>query len=126
MAALVSVAISNEPGALAKVASAFASGGINIDGLSVLGRGNMGEAHFLVKDGPKAVEVLATEGFMGKTQEVFLVDLSNHPGALADACARLASAGVNIQHLFGTAKGPSGSVALLVDDVRTARKVLNQ
>jgi hypothetical protein len=61
---------------------------------------------------------------MAKTKQ-FTISLENRPGALADVTRTLGSAKVNILALLGTAQGTSGTVELVVEDARRARKALD-
>ncbi len=61
---------------------------------------------------------------MAKTKQ-FTISLENRPGALAEVARTLGSAKVNILALLGTAQGASGSVELVVEDARRARKALD-
>ena len=61
---------------------------------------------------------------MAKTKQ-FTVSLENRPGALAEVARTLGSAKVNILALLGTAQGTGGSVELVVEDARRARKALD-
>ena len=55
----------------------------------------------------------------------FTIPLENRPGALAEVVRTLGSAKVNILSLLGTAQGTSGSVELVVEEARRARKALD-
>jgi hypothetical protein len=61
---------------------------------------------------------------MAKTKQ-FTISLENRPGALAEVARTLGSAKVNILALLGTAQGTGGSVELVVEDARRARKALD-
>jgi hypothetical protein len=61
---------------------------------------------------------------MAKTRQ-FTISLENRPGALADVTRTLGSAKVNILALLGTAQGTSGTVEIVVEDPRRARKALD-
>jgi len=61
---------------------------------------------------------------MAKTKQ-FTISLENRPGALAEVARTLGNAKVNILALLGTAQGTGGSVELVVEDARRARKALN-
>ena len=126
MPSLVTVSVPNEPGALAKVAATLSEGGVQVEGVQVVTRGVHGEAQFLVRDGRKALEALQSGGFPGKQEPVHVITLSNHQGALADVCQRLAGAGINIEGLFGTTYGKAGTLAMMTDDNVAAAKVLDQ
>jgi hypothetical protein len=61
---------------------------------------------------------------MAKTKQ-FTITLENRPGALADIARTLGSAKVNVLALLGTAQGTSGTVELVVEDARRAKKALD-
>ncbi|MDX1612348.1 MAG: hypothetical protein R3185_08255 [Candidatus Thermoplasmatota archaeon] len=121
----MSVPISNEPGALSKVTLALAEGGVQVDGVNLIPRGDRGMANFLVRDGEQCLKALQTAGFSGEVADVHVLTLSNDRGALADVTQRLARAGVNIEGVFGTTYGSAGNLAIVTDDNATARKVLD-
>lgn len=62
---------------------------------------------------------------MAKTKQ-FTISLENRPGALAEVARTLGNAKVNIVALLGTAQGTSGSVELVVEDTRRAKKALDE
>src|SRR5260370_33446901 len=61
---------------------------------------------------------------MAKTKQ-FTISIDNHPGAVAEIARTLGSAKVNILSLLGTSQGTGGTVQLLVDDARRAKKALD-
>ena len=62
---------------------------------------------------------------MAKTKQ-FAVSVQNESGALAKVAKALGNAKVNILALLGTAQGATGTVQLIVDDPRRAKKALDQ
>ena len=62
---------------------------------------------------------------MAKTK-VFTITVQNQPGAVATIAEALGSAKVNILALLGTAQGATGTVRLVVDDAKRAKKVLDE
>lgn len=62
---------------------------------------------------------------MAKTKQ-FTISLENRPGALAEVARTLGNAKVNILTLLGTAQGTRGSVELVVEDTRRAKKALDE
>lgn len=62
---------------------------------------------------------------MAKTKQ-FTIAVENHPGAVAEIARTLGNAKVNILSLLGTAQGTSGSVQLVVEDARRAKKALDE
>jgi len=62
---------------------------------------------------------------MAKTK-VFTITVQNQPGAVAEITRALGSAKVNILALLGTAQGAAGTVHLVVEDAKRAKKVLDE
>ena len=54
------------------------------------------------------------------------ISLAIRPGALAQMASVLADAKVNILALLGNTTGPQGSAQVVVDDIRKAKKALEQ
>ena len=61
---------------------------------------------------------------MAKTTQ-FTISIDNHPGAVAHIAKTLGDAKVNILSLLGTAQGTGGSVQLIAEDARKAKKALD-
>jgi hypothetical protein len=61
---------------------------------------------------------------MAKTKQ-FTIAVQNQPGAVAEIARTLGNAKVNILALLGTAQGTAGTVQLVVDDARRAKKALD-
>ena len=53
------------------------------------------------------------------------VTVENRPGAVSEIAKTLGNAKVNILSLLGTAQGTSGTVELVADDARRAKKALD-
>lgn len=62
---------------------------------------------------------------MAKTKQ-FTIAVENRPGAVAEIARTLGKAKVNILALLGTAQGTGGSVQLVVEDARRAKKALDE
>jgi hypothetical protein len=62
---------------------------------------------------------------MAKTKQ-FIVTVENRPGAVAEIARTLGNAKVNILALLGRAEETSGTVQLIVDDERRAKKALDE
>ena len=61
---------------------------------------------------------------MAKTKQ-FTISVQNQPGTVLEIVKTLGNAKVNILSLLGTAQGTSGTVHLIVEDPRRARKVMD-
>ena len=62
---------------------------------------------------------------MAKTKQ-FTIAVDNHPGAVAKIARILGNAKVNILALLGTAQGTSGTLQIIVEDARRAKKALDE
>jgi hypothetical protein len=62
---------------------------------------------------------------MAKTKQ-FTIGIENRPGAVAEIARTLGDAKVNILSLLATAQGTSGTVQLIVEDTRRAKKALEE
>lgn len=61
---------------------------------------------------------------MAKTKQ-FTIPVDNQPGAVARIAKALGDSKVNILALLGTAQGTSGTVQLVAEDARKAKKALD-
>jgi hypothetical protein len=61
---------------------------------------------------------------MAKTKQ-FTISVDNHPGTVAHIARVLGDAKVNILSLLGTSQGTAGTVQLIVEDPRSAKKALD-
>lgn len=61
---------------------------------------------------------------MAKTKQ-FTIAVDHQPGAVARIAKTLGDAKVNILSLLGTSQGMAGTVQLVVDDARRAKKALD-
>jgi hypothetical protein len=56
----------------------------------------------------------------------FTIAVDNRPGAVAEIARTLGDAKVNILSLLATAQGPTGTLQLVAEDPRKAKKVLDE
>ena len=126
MAAQIVVFLENRPGALSELCEVLAAAEINIEALLLEGSVDFGNVRLHVSNARKAEKALRDAGYQFRVGEALALQLSNEPGALADAAKKLAKAKVNIDALFGTtAPGTNeAEFVLMVSDVEKARKAL--
>ena len=62
---------------------------------------------------------------MAKTKQ-FTISIENRPGTVAEVARAMGNAKVNILALLGTVLGTTGTVELIVEDARRAKKALDQ
>jgi hypothetical protein len=98
----LTIEIENEPGALAKVATAISDAGVNIAAATCVGAHERAELHILVRHGEAAKHALALSHGVSVTreEEVVVVEVNDHPGVLADLTRRVAEAGVNLDLIY--------------------------
>jgi hypothetical protein len=92
----------DEPGSLARVASALSDAGINIAAATALGSGQRAELHILVRH-PEAVRhalAVVHSVSINREREVVVVQVHDRPGELADLSAKIAAAGVNLDLIY--------------------------
>jgi hypothetical protein len=118
---VVSIAIRDELGALARVTRHLASWQINLDGLVA----NPAGLRLVVEKPDAIVEALDAGGLLYRIEEVQEIVLPDRPGALAELCHRLADRGINILHAFGVSATKRGHVFLAVDDWDRAAPILD-
>jgi hypothetical protein len=126
MAYDVTLILDDRPGELARLGEAAGSAGVNIDGFAAFTGEGKGVVHVLVADDKlDALREAFTNAGIGVAdeREVFVVSVSNEPGALGEVARRLADAHVNIDLAYTT----FGGVRLVfsTDDVRLAREALD-
>jgi hypothetical protein len=62
---------------------------------------------------------------MAKTKQ-FIITVQNQPGAVAEIARTLGNSKVNILALLGTTQGTSGTVQLVAEDAKRAKKALDE
>jgi len=115
------IAIDNQPGAVAAIARALGDAKVNI--LSLLGtvQGTAGSVQFIVDDARRAKKALDAARIAYQETPAEACDLPNKPGALAQCLAKLAAKGVNLSSIHATA-AKGGKKAVIVYTVEVAAK----
>ena len=120
------VDLENKPGALATIAEALASKGVNITGVAGASCGSSGRAAITTSDPVGTRQALEAAKATFTELEMTEASLPNEPGSLAKATRRLASAGVNIEAIFPTGMtGNQVSVGFVTDNPTKARETLS-
>ena len=123
MARDLMIELENEPGALARVATAISDAGVNIAAATCVGPGEMAELHILVPHAEPVRHALAiTHTAVSREREVVVVQAQDRPGELAEYANRLAEAGVNVDLLY-VATG--SRVVFGSDDVDALKEALD-
>jgi hypothetical protein len=101
MAVDLVIDIDNEPGALARVATAISDAGVNIAAATCIGLGERAELHILVPHAESARHSLAISHLaVTREREVVVIDVEDRPGVLADLTRQIARAGVDLDLIY--------------------------
>ncbi len=92
----------NRPGNLAKICSAVAAKGVNITGLHASDVRGRSAVRLLVSNAAPARAALRAAGFRVTNEPAVVIRLTDRPGQLAKATAKLARARVNIGYAYAT------------------------
>lgn len=122
-----SVFLVNKPGVLAQVTGSLAKEHINLRALTLVDSSEHGVPR-LVCDEPeeKIRQFLARTHDHFTEADVLAVELTNEPGAFADAATKLSEAHININYAYASSGGPGGKTTAIfkVADMKKALKVL--
>ncbi len=115
------IAINNQPGAVAEIARALGNSKVNI--LSLLGtaQGTAGTVQLIVEDARRAKKALDAAKIAYQETPAEQYELPNKPGALAQCLDQLAAKGVNLKSIHATA-AKGGKKAIVVYTVEAATK----
>jgi hypothetical protein len=121
-----SVFLINKPGVLAKVIDAVADAKVNILALTIADAQEHGVLRIVGDDVDHLRQVLTKLNLPTHEAQVFAVELSNRPGALAGLVRQLADSHININYAYVTSGAPGGKTTgiLHVDQVSKAEKLL--
>jgi len=98
----VTIMARNEVGALAQVAEALGSVGVNIEAISAYGKDGDAIFRIITTDPATAIKVVSKVPAVKKTYEaeVIVVKMINRPGELGKLTRKLANRGVNLESLY--------------------------
>jgi len=114
------IAVDNQPGAVAGIAKTLGDAKVNI--LSLLGtaQGTAGTVQLIVEDARRAKKALDAARIAYQETPAETYDLPNKPGALAQCLDKLAAKGVNLNSIHATAaKGGKKAVVVYTADAAT-------
>jgi hypothetical protein len=95
------IEVDNEPGALARVATAISDAGVNISAATCVGAAQRAELHILVPHANAAKQALALSQLaVTREREVVVVEVDDRPGILADLARTVAEAGINLDLVY--------------------------
>jgi hypothetical protein len=114
------VALENQPGSLARLATVLGDADVNID--AIQGRSGKTESvvHFITDNPDHAAHVLDEAHMPFTRRDVVIVKVLDQPGMLRDVALVMSEAGINIESVYVTTRG---HVVLAVDDLPGALQV---
>jgi hypothetical protein len=117
--------VTNRPGEIARVADALARKDVNIKSIAGMGLNNQGTIRVIADDIEAARSALTESRIPFEESELVTALLENKAGEVGDVAGKLAKAGINIQAIYVIGlDGDLVEVAMAVDDVKKAKKVL--
>jgi hypothetical protein len=121
------VQLKNQPGAMAVLAEALASRGVDLRAIGGGGIGDAGHVIMTTADDDTTRWVLDEGGYVYVEGESILAEVDDRPGGMARMSRALADAGVNIySHLFLGRWGDRAMFAFVVDKPDVARPILER
>ena len=125
----ISVAVTNEVGALAKITSFLVNHGINVEAVAGYSTSIGDEAGlmFITNDNRAALDELHDHGYHAvRENDVLIVELENRPGALKNISERLAQNDVNITYIYCTtcSGGCPAKIVFSTSDNKKAIQIL--
>jgi hypothetical protein len=95
------IEIKNEPGALARVATAVSDAGVNLAAATCIGTADHVELHILVPHAEAAKHALALSHLaVSHEREVVVVEVEDRPGVLAELTRKVARAGIDLDLVY--------------------------
>jgi len=118
----LTVQLANKPGTLSQVAQALGKAGVNMRALAVF----EGRAKIIADDPARGREALQALGLFASIEDCLAVDMSDRPGSLGEICAKLGSAGVNIDYAYTGITQAAGKavVVMVVSDLEKAARIV--
>jgi hypothetical protein len=100
----ITVPVKNEVGALARMMSFLVNHGINVEAMtgSADHLGEEGKLIFITDNNEDAIDVLQSEGYQAKENDVVIIEVENRPGTLKNVSEVLALNKININYFYCT------------------------
>lgn len=123
-----SVFLVNKPGVLAQVTRALADEKVNLSAVTLVDSQEHGVLRMVPEDEARARAVLTKLNYPMTETDVLCLELSNHPGALADVANLLGQNHVNINYAYCTSGAPGGHTTgvFKVADIGKATRLLSK
>lgn len=103
-----SIFLVNKPGVLAQVTKALADAKVNLVAMTLVDSQEHGVLRMVAEKPAAARDVIKNLNLPTTETEVLTLELSNHPGALADVAQLLGKSHININYAYVSSGAPSG------------------
>jgi hypothetical protein len=121
----LAIHVTHRPGEIARLAAALARQDVNIKSIAGMNVGNQGIMRVIPDDIEAARSALNSANIRFEECELVTSLLENKAGELAELASKLSNAGINVDAIYVIGlEGELVEVALAVDDVKKAKKLL--
>ncbi|MCF7853734.1 MAG: hypothetical protein K9N51_02970 [Candidatus Pacebacteria bacterium] len=118
------VRLSNEVGALNRIAKMLAERGIDIEGTANWVEGEDAVIQLVVDDTTRATDELREHKYDVRVKDVILVHSPHKPGMLKRITDKLVREEIDIRQLYATAAGGTGSCLLVMETADDDRAIV--
>jgi hypothetical protein len=122
----LSVFIENKSGALLQILTLLKDAGIQLVATNIVDTMDYGICRIIATNPRLACTILKEAGMSANLNEVFAIELDNHPGSAADAIAAFAQEGVGIVYLYSFLLGGKGILIFRTDNTERAAEIIKE
>lgn len=112
------------PGTAAKVYGTIAENKINVWAACAYDWEGKGNWWLVTEDWEKTRELLNNQGWDVETKDVLIVEIKDKPGVGAELTSKLATAGININYMYGSGSGKNAVLVFNTSDNEKAYGLL--
>jgi hypothetical protein len=109
----LSVFVENSPGHLRAPCQVLADAGISLATLSLADTKQYGILRLIIRDWQQAKALLDAAGFVTNVTEVLAIEVSDHPGGLADVLLVIEQAKINVEYMYAFTEKRDDKAALI-------------
>lgn len=110
----ISVFLENRPGHLSRVCEALAEAGINIVTMTLADTREFGILRLIVREWPKAKEVLEAAGFAVNITDVMAIEVADEPGGLEKILKVAEGGGLSVEYMYAFACKPQKNALIVI------------
>ena len=111
----ISVSLDNVPGKFLAVSECLGREGINIRAISVADTSDISTVRFVTDNPQKTANVLKSNGYPVKENDVIAVEVPDHPGGLQAVLKPLRDASINVTYFYPyLGRGESGQPIVII------------